>query len=53
MSFFLKRPDTFEIYLTKHFLHYRAGTNYNNLSPNYHAKKMELFNEFINDILQD
>ncbi len=53
IKFLLKRPDTFEIYLDKHFLHYRAGTNYNNLSQNYHNNKMKLINEFIGDILQD
>lgn len=53
MNFFLKRPDTFEVYLDNHFLHYRAGSNYNNLSHEYHNNKMALFNEFINDILQD
>lgn len=53
MNFFLKRPDTFEICMDNHFLHYRAGSNYNNLSPEYHMKKTQLIHEFINDITQN
>jgi hypothetical protein len=53
IQFFLKRPDTFEIYMDKCFLHYRAGTNYSNLSQEFHNNKTRIFNEFINDILQD
>ncbi len=35
------------------FLHYRGGTNWNNMSAAYHNHKTKLFNEYINDILGD
>lgn len=53
INFFLKKPDTFELFLDNHFLHYRAGTNYNNLSQKYHDNKMTIFNEFLDDILHN
>lgn len=53
INFFLQQPDTFEIYFDKHFLHYRAATNYNNLSQNFHHLKLKIFNEFLDNILQN
>ncbi len=53
IKFLLKKPDTFEFYLDKNFLHYHGGTNHNNQSHSYHANKTRIFNELIDDILQD
>jgi hypothetical protein len=53
IKFLLEKPDTFEYFLDKYFLHYHGGTNHNNLSQAYHDNKTKIFNEFFEDILQD
>ena len=40
-----------EFLLENTFLHYRAGTNYNNAPKNYNANKTTFFNECINKLL--
>jgi hypothetical protein len=35
------------------FLHYRGGTNWDGQTPEYHQRKTELFNRYINTILHD
>lgn len=52
VAFLLKKPDTFEFYLDNNFLHYRDGSNDTRQTPQYHANKFNMFNEFINLILQ-
>lgn len=51
INFLLKKPDTFEFYLEKNFLHYRDGSNDTRQSREYHLNKFRMFNEFINDIM--
>ncbi|HRN78507.1 MAG TPA: hypothetical protein PLU71_04660 [Candidatus Dependentiae bacterium] len=52
IDFLLKKPDTFEFYLNNHFLHFREGTNYSSASNNFINYKTQIFNEFINSIVQ-
>lgn len=52
IQFFLKQPDTFELYLNNHFLHYRGGSNHTGESQNYVDNKSKLFNEFFDNILK-
>lgn len=40
-----------EMFEKKTFFHYRAGTNWNNQTPEYHKKKTEALNNYINAIL--
>jgi len=49
--FFLKKPDTFEYYLDKHFFHYHAGSNHDKKPSSYHIRKFNIFKEYIDDIL--
>ena len=53
IKFLLKKPDTFEFFLDNNFLHYHGGTNHNNLSSHYHDTKLRIFNELIDDIVQN
>lgn len=34
-----------------HFIHYRAGSNYDNKSEEYHIKKTRIINDYINDMI--
>lgn len=52
IAFLLKKPDTFEFYLDRNFLHYRDGSNDTRQSAQYHAQKFQLFSTFINEILK-
>lgn len=51
ISFMLKRPNTFEFYFDKHFVHYHGGSNYHGLSAMFHAQKKMIFNELIDDAI--
>ena len=53
IRFFLKKPDTFEYFLDKHFFHYHAGSNHDHKSQQYHNRKTQIFKEYIDDILSD
>ena len=52
INFLLKKPDTFEFYLDKNFLHYRDGSNDTHQSREYHLNKLRMFKEFIDDIVK-
>jgi hypothetical protein len=41
-----------EFFMNKAFLHYRCGSNWNRQSTQYHAKKTEAFNKYINACLE-
>lgn len=45
------RNNIMEVYLHNTFLHYRAGTNWNNDSAHYHQRKTNLLNTFIKELL--
>ncbi len=41
-----------EFFLNNTFLHYRAGSNYNNISNNFSAEKTKVFNNFIDNLIK-
>jgi hypothetical protein len=47
----LSRPDTIELLADNHFLHYRAGTNYENYSAQFLAEKDRVLETFFAAIL--
>lgn len=51
-NFLLKKPDNIEFLLYGTFLHYRGGANWNQKSPEYHAQKTKLLNEYLKALLQ-
>lgn len=53
ISFLLNQPSNIELFLDQCFLHYRSGTNWDHKSPNYHARKTALLNEFINNLVSN
>jgi hypothetical protein len=50
IEFLLKKPDTFEFLLDLHFLHYHGASNYSRQSQAYHARKLQIFREFVESI---
>ena len=48
----LKKPYTIELLENNHFLHYRAGTNYEKYSEEFLSEKDKTLMEFFNEILQ-
>jgi hypothetical protein len=46
------RHSIMEIFLHNTFLHYRAGGNWDNQTPEYHQKKTQLLNTFIDELLR-
>lgn len=50
ISFLQKKPDTISFLFGHHILHYRAGTNYDNLTMYQEQMKTKLINEFIDEI---
>jgi hypothetical protein len=51
ICFMLKKPDTFEFFLDNCFLHYHGATNYSHQPASYHARKLQIFREFIQDLM--
>jgi hypothetical protein len=51
ITFLQKKPHTIHFLFNQHFLHYRAGSNYDNQSTSFEQHKMKLINEFLDDIL--
>ena len=52
IKFLQKKPHTIHFLFNQHFLHYRAGSNYDNQPKSFDHNKMELINEFLDDILK-
>jgi len=52
IKFLQRKPDTIDFYLNNYFLHYRAASNYNNQSQQYHAHKKQLVNDLLNDAIE-
>jgi len=52
IQFLQKKPDTIGFVCDGHFLHYRAGTNYDNQSDEYLMRKRDMINAYLNLILQ-
>jgi hypothetical protein len=53
LAHFLEAPlDNPEFYVNFTFLHYRAGSNWDKKSAQYHEMKTKIFNKFILEILQ-
>ncbi len=42
-----------EFYLNAHFFHYRCGSNWDGQSREYHLRKTQFFNQYINAILNE
>ncbi len=53
IAFLQKKPHSINFALDNHFLHYRAGTNYDNQSKEFDERKSRLINDFINEILEE
>lgn len=51
IKFLLQKPDSIEFYFDNHFLHYRAGTNYDGQPGSYEYCKTQIINQFIDDIV--
>lgn len=51
IAFMLKRPNTFEFFFDKHFVHYHGGSNYHGHSALFHMQKMKIFNELLDDAI--
>lgn len=54
IKFLLKNPDTIQYFMEGKdawFLHYRGGTNYENLPSSYHAQKKSLVAQYLQDIM--
>lgn len=49
----LKKPYTIELLGNNQFLHYRAGTNYENYSSEFLSEKDKILLEFFNSLLQE
>lgn len=52
INFLQKKPHTIEFLFNNSFLHYRAGTNYDNQSDRYEQEKMKLIMNFLTEILK-
>lgn len=52
VAFLLQKPDTFEFYLDRNFLHYRDGSNDTRQPAQYHIHKFQMFSAFLNLILE-
>ncbi len=48
IKFIQDGPRDMEFYQNEHFVHYRAGSNWNNLSQAYHNQKTQILRNFIN-----
>lgn len=53
IKFLLQKPHTINFALDNHFLHYRAGSNYDHQSQKYEAQKSDLIKSYIDDVLSD
>lgn len=53
IAFLLQQPDTIQFLLKNNFLHYRAGTNYDNQSNSYNNKKREMIDNFLEEIMDN
>jgi hypothetical protein len=53
IKFLLKQPHTISFNCDQHFLHYRAGSNYDHQSQIYENEKSALIYQFIDDILEE
>ncbi len=53
IDFLQQKPDTIGFLCDHHFLHYRAGSNYDNKSDGYLAHKWQLINKYLDTILAD
>ncbi len=51
IDFILSNPSNIEFLFDNCFLHYRSGTNWDRKSPDYHARKMALVNNYIDALL--
>ena|ERR1700722_1663397 len=52
MKFARSGPLNCEFFERATFVHYRAGTNWDNKADNYHEVKTKLFNKYFQDILE-
>lgn len=52
ISFLQKKPHTISFLSNHYFLHYRAGSNYDNQSKLYDQQKMALIKNYLEDISQ-
>lgn len=50
IKFLQKKPHTISFMFDHCFLHYRAGSNYDNQSQVYEQHKMDLISDYLNDI---
>lgn len=53
IQFLLQKPHTINFAGDKMFLHYRAGTNYDNQTITFEKSKSEIIMNFLNRVLQD
>lgn len=53
IAFLLKQPDTIQFLLKNSFLHYRAGTNYDNQSQRYMSVKKVIIDDFLDDVINN
>ncbi len=53
IDFLLKQPDTIQFLLHNSFLHYRAGTNYDNQSHGYMNSKKTIIDDFLDEIINN
>lgn len=53
INLILKKPNTIELLGDNHFLHYRAGSNYENYSNQFLADKDTILREFFDTLLQN
>lgn len=51
IKFLQQKPDSIEFFCENRFLHYRAGTNYDNQSDQYLAYKRNLINTYLDTIM--
>jgi hypothetical protein len=51
INFIQAKPLNCEFILDTHFLHYRAGSNWNKKDTQYHNHKTKLFKEYLNKIM--
>lgn len=51
INFMQKGPNNVEFFIDHTFLHYRGGGNWDQKSPEYHAQKTKILNDFIEEIL--
>ncbi len=53
IRFMLKKPDTFEFFFDKNLVHYHGASNYSNQPASYHARKLAIFKELVDDLTLD